>query len=237
MAAHVTHEIRNPLSSIALNLEMLEEQLPRGDAEAHGLFRAIGKEVERLSALSQQYLAIARRKSASFEPEDVSSVVEEAAAFLRREIEQKGVKLALEIAPELPSVPCDEGQLRQALLNLIQNARDATPEGGTVRVRVERDGGGVAISVEDEGAGIAPAVREQLFEPFFTTKAGGTGLGLAITRNIAISHGGSIDCEPGPGGRGARFVLRLPGPAKPGEAAEAAAHPPDANRGASGLPR
>jgi len=218
MAAHVTHEIRNPLSSIALNLELLEEQLPESDAEAHALFRAIGKEVERLSTLSRQYLAIARRKPASYEREDVGSIVEEAAAFVRREIEQKGVKLVLEIAPELPGVPCDEPQLRQALLNLIQNARDATPEGGTISVRVERDGTGVSIAIEDEGPGIPPSVRDQLFEPFFTTKAGGTGLGLAITRNIAISHGGSISCDAGRSGHGARFVLRLPG--GPEEAAE-----------------
>jgi two-component system, NtrC family, sensor kinase len=214
MAAHVTHEIRNPLSSIALNLELLEEQLPPGDAEAHGLFRAINKEVERLSSLSQQYLAIARRKPGSFEAEDVGAIVQEAAAFVRREIEQKGLGLVLEIAEDLPNVPCDEAQLRQALLNLIQNARDATPEGGSVLVHVERDGEGVAISVEDEGPGIEQKVREQLFEPFFTTKAGGTGLGLAITRNIALSHGGSIECEPRAGGRGTRFVLKLPGPAR-----------------------
>jgi signal transduction histidine kinase len=219
MAAHVTHEIRNPLSSIALNLELLEEQLPRGDAEAHGLFRAIGKEVERLSSLSQQYLAIARRKPGTFEPEDVGPVVQEAAGFVRREIEQKGLKLTLDIAPDLPSVPCDEAQLRQALLNLIQNARDVTPEGGTIAVRVTRDGEGVAIAIDDEGAGIEQAVRERLFEPFFTTKAGGTGLGLAITRNIAVSHGGSIDCEPRPGGRGTRFVFKLPGPARGHDAA------------------
>ncbi|HEY3497093.1 MAG TPA: HAMP domain-containing sensor histidine kinase [Polyangiaceae bacterium] len=212
MAAHVTHEIRNPLSSIALNLELLEEQLPSGDAEAHDLFRAIGREVERLSALSQQYLAIARRKPGMFEPEDVGAVVQEAVAFVRRELEQKGLKLVLEIAQDLPSVRCDEGQLRQALLNLIQNARDATPEGGTVTVRVKQSDDGVAITVEDEGPGIEPRVREQLFEPFFTTKAGGTGLGLAITRNIAVSHGGSIECEPLSGGRGTRFVLTLPGP-------------------------
>ena len=211
MAAHVTHEIRNPLSSIALNLELLEEQLPGGDAEAHTLFRAIGREVERLSALSQQYLAIARRKPGSFEAEDVGAVVQEAANFVRREIEQKGLKLVLEIAEDLPSVPCDEAQLRQALLNLIQNARDATPEGGTITVLVEQSGEGVTISVEDEGPGIEPRVREQLFEPFFTTKKGGTGLGLAITHNIAVSHGGSIECEPRQGGPGTRFVLHLPG--------------------------
>ena len=212
MAARVTHEIRNPLNSIALNLELLEEQLPESDETARGLFRAIGKEVERLSALADQYLTFARRRTTALEPEDVGQIAREAADFVRRELSQKQIALALEIPSDLPNVPADEGQLKQALLNLIHNARDATPEGGTVTVRVEANPeGGVAIAVEDEGPGIDPSVRDKLFEPFFTTKAGGTGLGLAITRQIAASHGGSIACEARTGRAGTRFVLNLPG--------------------------
>jgi signal transduction histidine kinase len=210
MAAHVTHEIRNPLSSIALNLELLEEQIPREDAEALGLFRAIGKEVERLSAVSQQYLSFARRKALAHELEDVGQIALEAAEFVRPELEQHGVKLKLEILPDLPAVPCDEAQLRQALHNLLRNAREAMPSGGTVTLGVGRDETHVIVTVDDEGPGIEPDARTRLFEPFFTTKAGGTGLGLAITQHIAVSHGGSIGCEPAPGGRGTRFVLKLP---------------------------
>jgi signal transduction histidine kinase len=210
MAAHVTHEIRNPLSSIALNLELLEEQVPRADAEAQGLFRAIGKEVERLSALSQQYLLFARRQGPAHALEDVAAIANEAAEFVRPELEQHGVELVLEIAPDLPLVPCDEAQLRQALFNLLRNAREAMPSGGSVTLGVRRDETHVRITVDDEGPGIDPDARARLFEPFFTTKAGGTGLGLAITQQIATSSGGSITCEPGPGGRGTRFALSLP---------------------------
>jgi len=210
MAAHVTHEIRNPLSSIALNLELLEEQLPAGDAEAHVLFRAIGKEVERLSALSQQYLSFARRKAPSRELEDVGQIALEAAEFVRPELAQHGVKLKLEVAPDLPAVPGDEAQLKQALYNLLRNAREAMPAGGTVTLGVARDETHVRVSVDDEGKGIDPDARARLFEPFFTTKSGGTGLGLAITQHIVLSHGGSISCEPGPGGHGTRFAIKLP---------------------------
>jgi two-component system NtrC family sensor kinase len=211
MAAHVTHEIRNPLSSIALNLELLEEQIPNGDAEAKGLFRAIGKEVERLSALSQQYLSFARRKEPLLELEDVGQIALEAAEFVRPELAQGKVRLALDVEPGLPVVLCDESQLKQALFNLLRNAREAMPHGGTITLGVHRDGEqAISISVDDEGPGIDPAVRARLFEPFFTTKSGGTGLGLAITQHIAASGGGSISCEPGPGGRGTRFSLRLP---------------------------
>ena len=240
MAAHVTHEIRNPLSSIALNLELLEEQLgllranregtaSRGEAEAeaNALLRAIGREVERLSGLSQQYLAFARQRPLELEPEDVGTIAREGADFVRRELEQHGIELTLDIAPELPTVLADEGQLRQALLNLLRNAREAMPKGGHIAVRVQgSDDGGVSLIVEDDGPGIDPALRQHLFEPFFTTKSHGTGLGLAITQQIAKAHGGTIDCEsvadeggstePGGAGprardeRGTRFVLRLP---------------------------
>ena len=240
MAAHVTHEIRNPLSSIALNLELLEEQLGvlranrtgeaalRGDAdtEAQALLRAIGKEVERLSGLSQQYLAFARQRPLDLEPEDVGAIVGEGAEFARRELEQHGVELELDIASDLPTVLADEAQLRQALLNLIRNAREAMPKGGRITVRVHRaENAGVALIVDDEGPGIEPELREHLFEPFFTTKSHGTGLGLAITQQIAKAHGGTIECEARnsdsvrDGGAGAppinnpgtRFTLRLPG--------------------------
>jgi len=227
MAAHVTHEIRNPLSSIALNLELLEEQLgvlraSRGatsavgrdaDAEAQALLRAIGREVERLSGLSQQYLTFARQRPLDLEPEDVGSIAREGAEFVRRELEQHGIELELDVASDLPTVLADQGQIRQALLNLIRNAREAMPKGGRIAVRVRRAGdGGVALVVEDEGPGIDPDLYQHLFEPFFTTKSHGTGLGLAITQQIVKAHGGSIDCEPRTrDGTGTRFTLLLPG--------------------------
>lgn len=211
MAAHVTHEIRNPLSSIALNLELLEEQLPAGDTEAHGLLKAIGKEVERLSALSRQYLSFARQMPSELAPEDVGEVVREAAEFVRRDLEKHDVALDVEVAPDLPHLPADEGQLKQALMNLLRNAREAMPGGGRVRVSVQRaSSGGVDVCVEDEGPGIDPELGERLFEPFFSTKSHGTGLGLAITRQIAVSHGGSIECEPRRDRTGTRFRLHLP---------------------------
>lgn len=210
MAAHVTHEIRNPLSSIALNLELLEEQLPPGDAEARALFRAIGKEVERLSGLSRQYLAFARSKLPTREPEDVGALVEEALSFVRPDLEKHDIRVKLEVEPGLAPVLCDEGQIKQVLLNLLQNARDAMPGGGEVRVGVSAAGDDIVIAVDDQGPGVPEELRERLFEPFYTTKSHGTGLGLATTQHIAASHGGSITCEPAPGGGGARFVLRLP---------------------------
>ncbi|RYZ02615.1 MAG: HAMP domain-containing protein [Myxococcales bacterium] len=212
MAAHVTHEIRNPLSSIALNLELLEEEVPSSADEAHNLLRAIKAEVERLSALSGQYLSVARQRPQQKQPEKLVEVVEEACEFVRRELSQAGVQLELAIDAEVAELmlPMDEAQVRQALLNLLRNAREAMPSGGRVVVRVVRSDGGLDLIVDDEGVGMPATTRERLFEPFFTTKQHGTGLGLAITRQIAEAHGGGIRVEPREP-RGTRIVLHFAG--------------------------
>jgi two-component system, NtrC family, sensor kinase len=213
MAAHVTHEIRNPLSSIALNLELLEEELPASAEEANNLLRAIKAEVERLSGLSEQYLSVARQKPQQKQLERLAEIVEEACEFVRRELEQAGITLEVSIEPGVGelSLPVAEAQMRQALLNLLRNAREAMPNGGRVLVKLLRaEGGGLDLIVDDEGVGMPATTRERLFEPFFTTKQHGTGLGLAITRQIAEAHGGGIRVEPREP-KGTRIVLHLAG--------------------------
>jgi two-component system, NtrC family, sensor kinase len=208
MAAHVTHEIRNPLSSIALNLELLEEELPPSAEEANNLLRAIKAEVERLSALSEQYLSVARQRPQEKRPEKLSEIVEEACEFVRRELLQAGIALSFENDTD-DVLGVDEAQIRQALLNLLRNAREAMPNGGAVHVRLRKgQGGGLDLIVDDEGVGMPSATRERLFEPFFTTKQHGTGLGLAITRQIAEAHGGHVRVESREP-RGTRIVLHL----------------------------
>jgi len=196
MAAHVTHEIRNPLSSIALNVELLEDDMVDASSEAKDLLVAIRREVERLTELSGQYLSVARRGPQRLEVEDLREVVSEAAEFVRRELSQQGVSLEVENASEPVLALVDEAQIKQALFNLIRNAREAMANGGTVTVRVLAGaGGGSDIIVEDEGSGLDELARARLFEPFFTTKSHGTSLGLAITRQIIEAHRGTIACE------------------------------------------
>ena len=217
MAAHVTHEIRNPLSSMGLNVDLLEEELA-GDTndEAKALLRAIKQEIERLSNLSTQYLSVARRRPSTLEDEDLGEVVADAVDFVRRDLERHCVAVSVDVGDALPRVMIDVAQVKQALYNLLRNAREAMPNGGQVSlvVRSLREGG-VELLVEDEGKGIDDASRERLFDPFFTTKGSGTGLGLAITRQIVEAHGGTITCEPREP-RGTRFSIRLPGtPTRP----------------------
>jgi signal transduction histidine kinase len=139
----------------------------------------------------------------------MGQVVVEAVDFVRRDLQRHGVHLTLIVADELPPVLVDEAQLKQALFNLIRNAREAMPDGGSVTVRAYASGDGVDVAVEDEGVGIDEVTRQHLFEPFFTTKEHGTGLGLAITRQIVEAHGGSISADARAEG-GTRIVIHLP---------------------------
>jgi signal transduction histidine kinase len=212
MAAHVTHEIRNPLSSIALNLELLDDELGSASDEANSLLRAIKAEVERLSGLSEEYLSVARQRAQQKRPESLAEIVAEAADFVQRELAQAGIMLELDVPADASSftLPVDESQIRQALLNLLRNAREAMPAGGHIWVRLERTPDAVLLIVDDEGQGMPQTTRARLFEPFFTTKQHGTGLGLAITRQIAEAHGGGIEVQDRTP-KGTRIILRLVG--------------------------
>jgi two-component system NtrC family sensor kinase len=214
MAAQVTHEVRNPLSSLALNAELLEEELGERGGEASALVTAIKLEVERLTQLTEKYLSLARRSHPDFHEEDLGVVVSDAVASSQAELSQHEIRTELSIEPGLPAVSLDEAQIRQVMLNLIRNAREAMAGGGELGVAVkalrppeppER----LEISVKDSGGGMDDETREHLFEPFFTTKRHGTGLGLAITQEIVEAHGGKIRCERQEP-RGTRFVIELP---------------------------
>jgi signal transduction histidine kinase len=214
MAAQVTHEVRNPLSSLALNVELLEEELGARGGEASVLLESIKLEVERLTLLTEKYLSMARRSRPDFQDEDLGVVVSDAVASSQAELAQHEIRTELSIEPGLPNVSLDENQIRQVILNLIRNAREAMAGGGELGVAVKalrppEPPEVLEISVKDSGRGMDDETREHLFEPFFTTKRHGTGLGLAITQEIVEAHGGKIRCERQEP-RGTRFVIELP---------------------------
>ena len=128
---------------------------------------------------------------------------------LKREFETSNVRLVVEVAPGLPLVAADEPQIRQALLNLLRNARESMPGGGEVRLSARRVGDGLEVSVADAGAGIPPDRRAHIFDLFYSTKELGTGLGLSLTQQIVAAHGGTIRCEDGDEG-GTVFTIWLP---------------------------
>jgi nitrogen fixation/metabolism regulation signal transduction histidine kinase len=196
MAAHVTHEVRNPLSSIGLNVDMLGDEIRDAGPESERLLESIQQELERLESITEEYLRLARLPEPTLSPEDPTHLLRDTAEFVRREMSASGVELRLDLSPHLPAVAMDEPQLRQALLNLLRNAREAMPDGGVAKLEATRYDGGVRIQVHDEGAGIAEEEREHVFDLFYTTKERGTGLGLPLTQQIVVAHGGHIACKP-----------------------------------------
>ncbi len=209
MAAHVTHEVRNPLSSIGLNVDMLGEEIHGSGPESLKLLESIQQELERLESITEEYLRLARLPEPALTPQNPVEFLHDVAEFVRREMDASGVELRLDISPTLPAVAMDEPQFRQALLNLLRNAREAMPDGGVAKLEAMRYDNGVRIQVHDEGPGIGEEEREHVFDLFYTTKERGTGLGLPLTQQIVVAHNGRIACKARHP-RGTTFEIWLP---------------------------
>lgn len=212
MAAMITHEVRNPLSSIGLNTELLEDEVT-GNEEARKLVRAIHHEVDRLTQITEEYLSFARLPKPKTAPEAINTLVGDLASFVRADLAAKQVKLDVQLASGDPVALVDAAQMRQCLINLVRNATEAVSgKGGAVTLRTKHAGDRILIEVEDDGTGIAPDVLPRLFDPFFSTKDGGNGLGLALTQQIVKDHGGDLAVQSTLG-RGTTFTVSVP--AKP----------------------
>lgn len=212
MTSLITHELRNPLSSINLNVEMLTDALQeRGidasDEEVTPLLETVIEEVDRLRDITEEYLIYARLPSPKIQPECLEDIVQGLVDFHQWEWSQHGVEVNLELS-ETP-VEVDANQMRQALLNLIKNAVEASQPGAQITVRVGAVKGVARVEVEDYGEGITPEALAHLFEPFFTTKSQGTGLGLPMTQQIIEEHHGQLKVES-TRGEGTRFHFELP---------------------------
>jgi two-component system, NtrC family, sensor kinase len=212
ISAQITHEIRNPLNAIGLNTELLAEELEELSApprEAIQLVAAISREVDRLNGVAEEYLRFARLPKPALARQDLNELLGGLLDFLGPELAAARIELRRELAPALPAVRADEGQLRAVFLNLVRNSREAMPSGGVVTIRTRRERDAIEVEVSDTGGGIPPGDLTRIFEAFYSTKERGTGLGLAFTRQVVEEHGGSIRCDSAVG-RGTTFVVRLP---------------------------
>lgn len=216
VSAQVAHEVRNPLSSIGLNAELLGDQLesasfpdPQDASEARRLLAAVTREVDRITEITEEYLKLARLPAPVLRAEDLVGIVQSVIGFSKEELARANVSVATVLPPTPLTIQADEGQLRQVFLNLFRNAREAMTTGGALRVAVTVEGGEAIVRIEDTGPGLPPAVRERLFEPFFSTKDRGTGIGLSLSRQIVEAHGGRIGIDESVQ-QGTAFVMRFP---------------------------
>ena len=210
MAASLAHEIRNPLGSMKGLTQLVQEDLPQ-DHESQGHLSTVVREAERLERLVSDLLDFARPGELQFGEFSLGAVISDVGSMLNSRFSASGVTIHYDTADGPMDVRSDEGGVRQVLLNVLMNALDATPAGGTVIVRAvyETENDRVTIQVDDTGEGLKGRDPEELFQPFVSTRTRGTGLGLTISRGILQRLGGGLTLEGNPQG-GMRCTIRLP---------------------------
>ncbi len=210
LAAGVAHEVNTPLAGISSYSQMLMQQIPDTDPR-HQLLEKIHRQTSRASSIVNNLLNFSRVTEARYAPVDLNRVIDDTIQLLDAQLRNTEIEVVRRYADGLPLAFGDGPKLQQVLMNLIINARDAMPQGGTLEISTEWDEDSVVIAVRDTGLGIAPEHLAKIYDPFFTTKqiGKGTGLGLAVSYGIIRDHGGHIDVESKPG-EGARFQITLP---------------------------
>lgn len=221
LALGLAHEIRNPLNAAVLELHLLSRAIDRlGDESTRAPMKRrvdiVQSEIRRLERLLTEFLELARPRAPQREPLDLGRVVHEVVELEAEAAAQRNVGVVRDLAPGCIAVG-DVEKLKQVVLNLVVNALDAMPEGGTLRAAVGCDASDVWFSIGDTGPGVDPTILSEIFDPFFTTKAAGTGLGLAIVRKIVDQHGGRVVFRTAAGeGTTVRVVLpRRPAASEP----------------------
>jgi signal transduction histidine kinase len=213
LLAGFAHEVRNPLSTIGLNLQLVLEEFEGADTPRD---KRLGKrlstvqaEVQRLRKILDEFLSFARAPEPKPRPEDLNERLQALVEFSAPELRERGIALKFYPSPEVGMVALDWDHLQAALVNLLRNAGDAIEGKGEVWVATSKEGDEVLIRVTDTGRGIAKEHQGRVFEPYFSTKSTGTGLGLPTTRRIVEEHGGQLTFSSEPG-KGTQFTIRLP---------------------------
>jgi signal transduction histidine kinase len=213
LAGGLAHEIRNPLSTINLNLQLMAEEWEGMDSDrarrAKRKIEILQHEASRLEEILNNFLQVARGQDLSLQRTQINQTLEELLDFVTPELEEAGVVNHRGLSPSLPEVDADRTLIKQALINIIRNGKEAMEGEGEMMVRSSHVGETIQIEIIDTGIGIPPDKLERIFDPYFTTKRTGTGLGLATTKRIIEDHGGDIHCDSEPG-KGTRFEIRLP---------------------------
>lgn len=211
LASGLAHEIKNPLSSLNLNIQLLKEDIvdtPENN-KLHKKIEIIQRESIRLEDILNDFLRFAKRKEPQLCLENVHDIVNEIVVFLLPEARQSCITIRKEYNEKLPKIILDRNLIKQALLNLIINSEQAMPNGGELIIATSLEGNNVKIDVIDTGVGIKPENVEKIFDLYYSTKSEGTGLGLATAKQIIEDHNGFIRVETEEG-KGCSFSIVLP---------------------------
>lgn len=213
LAGGLAHEIKNPLSTIHMLMEVMSEDVRDGhsprDRRMLTRIQTVQRECKHLEEVLDAFLQFARLGEIDCVECNLNDVVRDFVEFYLPEANDHGIEISPHLASNLPVVRIDKSLFRQVLMNLALNAKQAMPGGGLIEIQTFTKDGRVWLNVIDNGSGISEAVREKMFDVFFSTKPGGSGLGLPTVRRIVEAHHGSISCESEPG-RGTRFAISLP---------------------------
>lgn len=213
LLAGFAHEVRNPLSTIGLNLQLVAEdfagaETPR-DKRTQKRLATVQGEVKRLQSILDEFLGFARAPEPKLAPVDLNEKLRMLVEFHEPELRDAGISLRLFAGAGVGEIAVDWDHLQAAVVNLIRNAKEAMPQGGEILVSTSAEPGAVTIRVTDTGAGIAPELQARVFEPYFSTKKTGTGLGLPTVRRVVEEHGGTLTMQSEIG-KGTQFSIRLP---------------------------
>ncbi len=217
LAGSLAHEIKNPLSVIHMNADLLSEEL--SDSEWPGRRRAEGKvdmirqQCQRMENLLRDFLRFARMRDLEMTPGSLNEQVETVLRLFKPQADKSGIEVIRYLDTDLPSVLLHSDSLQAALINLVKNALEAMTDGGQLVVRTYTTPRGVALDLIDTGCGMDDTTAIKMFEPFYSTKHGGSGLGLPTARKIIEAHGGRISVQS-EAGRGTKFMLEFPVPAR-----------------------
>jgi signal transduction histidine kinase len=214
MAGSIVHEIKNPLNTLYINCQILEEELGNIDCDNKEdileIARANRKEINRLENTLTEFLRFAKLQAFFFEPVDMKMIVNEVTSFFEAELERKNINIIKDTKEDSPLIAeVDLNQIKQALYNMILNASQAMENGGILKISLKREGGNISLTISDDGIGIPMKDMEKIFDPFYSTKKNGTGLGLAIVKRVIDIHRGKIGFESKEN-QGTIFRLTLP---------------------------
>ncbi|MBU8912939.1 MAG: PAS domain S-box protein [Spirochaetales bacterium] len=215
LAAGVAHEIKNPLGSIGIHVQLIQKALSRIEAEEveqiEGYVDVVNEEVERLNRTVVDFLFAVRPMDTTLEDRDLNAIVHDLLEFVRFELNEANIEIQENFAQDLPNLEIDEKYLKQALLNIVKNAISAMPDGGVFTVSSRHQGDVVILKIKDTGLGMSEEVLNKIFEPYFTTKDFGSGIGLTMVYKVVKEHMGDISVVSQEG-KGSSFSISFPVP-------------------------